>query len=238
MVDQAPEERPPSVCGRPGNRHGVRLYGVFHDSVAAYSVHELPARFDENALEAARAGLHETGLLLFGEQHGQPQTPRAVYTLMRRLSLRGLALEWEADLRPLVDGFLSEGLDATDALSEDGRVTAGHFAVLAKLRDEERLERLILMDETARDWTGHWSERDAGMARTLLRDRDPSVPTLVVAGGFHTTIGDEAEPTLAALLDRDVRGVPSGAFAYTESGVHEGRFERDEAGRLVFVLPS
>ena len=145
-------------------------------------------RFDADAVAGASEGLASTGLFLLGEKHRQTQIPRAIYTLMRRLDIRGLALEWESELRPLVDAFLAERVDPSVALSEDGRITEGHFALLARLHDERRLERLVLMDETSRDWTGHWTERDAGMARRLLGERDPAVPTLVVAGGFHTTL--------------------------------------------------
>lgn len=215
-----------------------QTFGVFHDAVAEYSVHELPARFDAEALAAATSRSRSTGLFLLGERHKQAETPRAIYTLMRRLDFRGLALEWESDLRPLVDANLAEGVDASAALSEDGRVTEGHFAVFARLRDERRLEHLILMDETSREWTGHWTERDAGMARTLLRDRDPAVPTLVVAGGFHTTLRPDDDPTVAVLVERVIPGVPNGVLEYAATSRREGLFSRDRDGRFVFRLPS
>jgi hypothetical protein len=211
---------------------------VFHDAVAAYSVHELPARFDAAALAAATSRSRATGLFLLGERHKRTEPPRAIYTLMRRLDFRGLALEWESDLRPLVDAYLAERVDASAALSEDGRVTEGHFAVLAHLRDEGRLEHLVLMDETSREWTGHWTERDAGMARTLLRDRNPAVPTLVVAGGFHTAPSAHGDRIVAALVEKVIPGVPNGVLDYAATSRHEGLFSRDRHGRFVFALPS
>jgi hypothetical protein len=198
-------------------------------------IRELPAQFDEDALAAARSEAGSTGLFLLGEQHKQAETPAAIYTLMRRLDLRGLALEWESDLRPVVDAYLADGADTSAALSEDGRVTEGHFALLARLQGEGRLERLILMDETSREWAGPWTERDAGMARTLLRERDPAIPTLVVAGRFHTTIG--AEPTMATLLERELAGVPNGVLEYATGARREGRFSRAPDGSFVFALP-
>jgi hypothetical protein len=211
---------------------------VFHESVAAYRVHELPVRFDADAVADATDGLASTGLFLLGEEHNRTETPRAIYTLMRRLDIRGLALEWESDLRPLVDAYLAEGVDASIAVSEDGRITEGHFALLARLHAEHRLERIILMDTTSREWAGHWTERDAGMAGMLLSERDPAVPTLVVAGSFHTTLGGDDEPTMAVLVERDVPGVPNGVLDYATTPRHEGRFSRDRNGRFVFALPS
>lgn len=210
---------------------------MFHEAVAAYPVHELRAQFDADAVADATEGLASTGLFLLGEQHQQRANPRAIYTLMRRLDIRGLALEWESDLGPLVNAYLAERVDASAALSDDGRITAGHFALLARLRDERRLERLILMDETSREWAGHWTERDAGLARKLLRERDPAVPTLAVAGSFHTTLGGDDEPTMAVLVERDIPGVPNGVLDYDASSGREGRFSRDQDGRFVFALP-
>jgi hypothetical protein len=198
-------------------------------------IRELPAQFDPEAVAAAKREARGTGLFLLGEQHKQAETPAAIYTLMRRLDLRGLALEWESDLRSVVDAYLADGANAGAALSEDGRVTEGHFGLLARLRDEGRLERLILMDETSRDWSGPWTERDAGMARTLLRERDPAVPTLVVAGRFHTTIG--AEPTMATLVARELTGVPNGVLDYATDARREGRFSRARDGHFVLALP-
>jgi hypothetical protein len=220
-----------------GAYRGVRLCEVFHRAVASYSVHELRARFDADALAAAIESVRSSGLFLLGEQHKHAETPRAIYTLMRRLDLRSLALEWESDLRPVVDAYLAEGADAAEALSEDGRITEGHFAVLARLQAEGRLEQVILMDETSRDWAGDWTERDASMARTLLRERDPAQPVLVVAGAFHTTLGAEGEPTLATLIDRQIPGVPRGLLDYANGPRREGRFRRDRNGTFVFALP-
>jgi hypothetical protein len=210
---------------------------VFQEAVAAYSVRELRVQFDAAAVADAKKGMASTGLFLLGERHNQTETPRAIYTLVRRLEIRGLALEWESDLRPLVDAYLAERVDASVALSDDGRITEGHFALLARLCDERRLERLILMDETSREWTGHWTERDAGMARRLLGERDPAVPTLVVAGSFHTTLGGDDEPTLAVLVEREVPGIPTGVLDYETTSEREGRFSRDPEGRFVFALP-
>ena len=210
---------------------------MFHRAVAEYSVHELRARFDADALAAAVDGAKSSGLFLLGERHNHPETPRAIYTLLRRLDFRSLALEWESDLRPVVDAYLAEGADATEALSEDGRITEGHFAVLARLGAEGRLERLVLMDETSRDWSGDWTERDAGMTRTLLRERDPAQPMLVVAGAFHTTLGAEGQPTLATLLDTEIPGVPRGLLDYPDGRQREGSFRRDRDGDFVFALP-
>jgi hypothetical protein len=74
------------------------------------------------------------------------------------------------------------------------------------------------------------------MARSLLRDRDPAVPTLVVAGGLHTSL-DTDEPNLANLIDREIPGVPNGVLDYPTAS-REGLFSRDRTGCFVFALPN
>jgi len=214
---------------------------VFEDAVAGYRVHDLRARFEAAAVAAVRTSAAQTGFLLVGELHKRPETPRAIYTLMRELDFCALTLEWEADLRPLVDAFLADGNDATEVLSEDGRITPGHFALLAQLQSERRLDRLVLLDETSRDWDGDWTERDAGMARSLLRERDLIAPMLVVVGEFHTrVVPQEGGAPLGALLADAVSDFPVAVMRYADTASPRpiGRFSRGRDGRFVFALPS
>ena len=104
----------------------------------------------------------------------------------RRLGTRGLALEWSPALRPLVERFLAGGGLAEPATanfwSGDGRITAGHFALLRELHPQP----LLLFSEEIgpTDWSG----RDFAMAKRLLADWDGETPTLVVAGSLHTAL--------------------------------------------------
>jgi len=98
-----------------------------------------------------------------------------------------VGLEWSTDLQPAVDAFLAGGPLAAETFTDsgDGRITAGHFAVLRSLRREGRLDRVVVFDPSP--WPGTWSERDREMAAHLLREtRD--VPALVMAGGLHTRL--------------------------------------------------
>jgi hypothetical protein len=63
---------------------------------------DLRARFDAAAVAAVGTRAAQTGFLLVGELHKRPETPRAIYTLMRRLDFcawhsngsRTCALSW------------------------------------------------------------------------------------------------------------------------------------------------
>ncbi|MFC4119096.1 hypothetical protein [Nonomuraea zeae] len=131
------------------------------------------------ALERARRSIDESGLLLLGEVHGIRENPLVVLGLMRVLELGSLALEWPEDLAPQLDLYLTRGGELDHALwwLGDGRVTAGHLAVLKAMAGV----RVTLFDGGM--FTGDWSQRDANMARRLLEVH--AEPMLVVAGNAH-----------------------------------------------------
>jgi hypothetical protein len=166
---------------------------AFSAAVERFELVEPPLEWSPEAEEAARRSVEETGLLLFGEVHGVVEVPGLILALARRLGLRGLALEWSPGLRPLVERFLATGelsLDGLEPLTVeqlccgDGRVTAGHFALLRALRPAPLL--LFSGATGPTDWSG----RDLVMARLFLREWDGETPTLLAAGRLHTELAD------------------------------------------------
>ena len=192
-----------------------------------------PLQCSEEAAEAVRASLESSGLLLFGEVHGVRENPLLVRTLVRTFGIGTVALEWPPDLAPLVSQLVAGGSPGdvplagpalTSLGSGDGRVTAGHLAVLRELASEQ--VRLVLMDGvdvTARPPAGLsragadrwlWSHRDAAMAAAVLAASEPgstSAPgVLVVAGNAHTELHDQPVGTpLGAVLAHRRPGVRS-----------------------------
>ena len=159
------------------------------------------------ARAAARRSLASSGLLLLGEMHGVRGNPLLIRALMAEFGLTSLGLEWPAGLTGTITAFLATGTLADHGWLwlGDGRITAGHLAVLAAMAAAGPLD-LVLFDDFGSLGTG-WPERDAAMARRLLA----AVPaggagagTLVVAGNAHT-------PTVATEL-----GVPAGAHLARE----------------------
>jgi hypothetical protein len=159
---------------------------VFSRAVDRFEIVEAPLEWEPEAEERCRRSLEETGLLLFGETHGIAELPGLLLAVLRRLDVRGLALEWPPDLRALVERFLADGrlepLPGPQFFTGDGRITAGHFALLRVLRPSP----LVLFDEP----TGptDWSGRDFVMAKRFLADWDGASPTLLVAGNLHAEL--------------------------------------------------
>lgn len=134
-----------------------------------------------------RAKLEAGGPILVGERHGVAQNPLVAHTLMRRFGVRVLALEWSTDLQRAVDAFLAGGPLAAERFTDggDGRITAGHLAVIRALRRDGLLDRVVLFDPSP--WPDTWSERDWAMAVRLLQETG-ATPSLVMAGSLHTRL--------------------------------------------------
>ena len=185
---------------------------AFERGVASY-------RFDAPALpaEVARVAgdsLARTGLFLLGERHGMEQTPAWLDALVRSLGIRALAFEWSHDELGHVVASGRVDRDAlfalppsAEAFRGDGRFTAGHVALLDRLRLPG--DAVLCLDRL--DAEG--AAREEGMLERLLSLRDPSLPTLVVLGAGHVVRLAEGDfEPLGLLLELELPGVANGAL--------------------------
>ena len=177
----------------------VASLDTLHRAVAEFAVTDLDLVIEPPALSVARQSLDASGLLLLGEVHGVRENPLLVRALMKAFGLTSLALEWPEELTPMIRAFLASGTlaDHPWLWGGDGRITAGHLAVLADRAAAGPLELILFDGVIGADWS--WSQRDEAMARRILATSPPSARTLVVAGNAHT-------PTSPIEL-----GVPMGA---------------------------
>ena len=159
---------------------------ALHRAVAEFAVTDPGLVIEPPAREAARRSLDSAGLLLLGETHGVRENPLLIRALMQAFGLTSLALEWPEDLAPAIRAFL-----AGQALADhwfvwggDGRITAGHLAVLAERAAAGPLELILFDGAAGADWS--WSQRDEAMARRILAASPPGARTLAVAGNAHT----------------------------------------------------
>lgn len=229
----------------------VASLAEFRRAVAEFRVTDLPVTIEPAARAAAQRSLDESGLLLLGEMHGVAENPLLIRALLAEFGLAGLALEWHAELTPVVSAFL-----AGQPLAEhwlfwpgDGRITAGHLAVL---RDRAAVGpfRLTLFDTTVPAGAS-WSERDAAMAARVLAETGPG--TLVVAGNAHTPVRPtELGVPMGALLAQRRPGVAEIRISYAGGGYYNIGPRRFGApgspgrtpglslrgGRLILELPS
>jgi hypothetical protein len=140
------------------------------------------------------------------------ENPLLARALIRVFGLTRLALEWPEGLASVIEAFQATGTLADHWLlwAGDGRITAGHLAVLAE-RAAAGPVQVVLFDGTiGAGWS--WSDRDEAMAGRILAAALPGTRMLVVAGNAHTPTG------------RTELGVPMGAWLVRERpGVREIR---------------
>jgi len=181
-------------------------------AVAGFVVADVDLAAEPAAAAAARQSLDDSGLLLVGEMHGARENPLLARALMRAFGITRLALEWDEDLAPVIEAFLATGTLADHWLlwSGDGRITAGHLAVLADRATAGPLE--VILFDGAIGPEQDWSDCDKAMARRLLAAAPAGTRTLAVAGNAHT-------PTSPIEL-----GIPMGAWLRRQRpGVREIR---------------
>jgi hypothetical protein len=211
-------------------------------------------RFDEHSFDPAQlaqagGSLEQAGLLVVGEPHGVRETPSVLYALAEALDTRALALEWShEEVNDQLQAFVAgEAFDfellwtlppTSDFFAGDGRVTAGHFALLERLRDEGRLEQAIAFDRLDPVPTPEWQVRDRELAERLLAEWNGS-RLLALTGAFHAQL----EPgTMAAHLAQARPGVAPAMLDYS-SGSCWSRGEHDVSGPMpdapiAFRLPA
>jgi hypothetical protein len=160
----------------------------FAAAVAAHVLEDVD--IDTSALAGA-------DLVLVGETHGLRETPSVLYALACALDTKAIALEWShEEMHGPLQEFLRDGsfdferlwrLPASAELfCGDGRITAGHFALLQRLRREGRLEQVVAFDRLDPEPLPPWQVRDREMAERLLAEWDRRLPLLA---GFLLAVG-------------------------------------------------
>jgi hypothetical protein len=227
---------------------------AFERAAAGFEITELNLMIEPSAGAAVRRSLDQSGLLLLGEVHGVRENPLIIRALMQAFGLSGLALEWPADLMGVISAFAAGGRLCDHPLLwlGDGRITAGHLAVL---RDRARAGELglALFDSmTGADWS--WSQRDEAMAGRILAGATAASGTLAVAGNAHTPTSPTSRGIpLGACLSRQRPGVLDIRISYGRGGYYNMRPSQihpgisiwpsqtrlcQEHGRLILELPT
>jgi hypothetical protein len=196
---------------------------TLHQAVAEFGVTDPGLVIHPAARAEAQRSLDSAGLLLLGEIHGVRENPLLIRALMQEFGLTSLALEWPEDLAPMIRAFLA-GQTLADhwfVWGGDGRITAGHLAVLAERAAAGPLELILFDGVIGEGWS--WSQRDEAMARRLLAASGPGTCTLAVAGNAHTpTSPIELGVPMGARLAGQWPGVREIRISYGGGGFYNG----------------
>lgn len=185
---------------------------------------------DSGALAAAVASIEQEGLFVVGETHGIREVPSVVYAIALAVGARAVAFEWShEEMDAPVQEFVRTGeldLERLWALPPDaeffcgdGRIAAGHFALLRRLREEGRLEQAIVFDRLDPEpppGPEEWQQRDREMAERLLAEWNGRSPLLVLTGSYHARLSAPDGDPMTAHLRRAHPGLTSSVLAFAE----------------------
>ncbi len=232
----------------------------FLEAILATSIQEIPTKFEKGAVQELVKNMKNSKLFLLGEMHGVKENADIIYTLFKKFGFRQLALEWRPELKEVAEHYLETGKLNTETIEggEYGHITAGHFALLKKLKSEGLLEKFICFDGIPSD--GSFNERDKIMAKNILNNISDD-PTLVVSGNLHSKTEsfvhdndfNEYHP-MGKNIKKEIPRVPSGKIMYLQGqyynlgikdmanfshkvNVPEARFFKNKKGEYIFLLP-
>ena len=214
-------------CRKPACHAGrvpcVTSLDALHRAAAEFTVTDPGLVIEPPALATAQRSLDSAGLLLLGEIHGVRENPLLIRALMQAFGLTSLALEWPEELAPMIRSFLAGQMlaDHWFVWGGDGRITAGHLAMLAERAAAGPLELILFDGVIGEGWS--WSQRDEAMARRLLAASAPGARTLAVAGNAHTmTSPIELGIPMGARLAGQRPGVREIRISYGGGGYYNG----------------
>jgi hypothetical protein len=238
------------------NERNLEKEKVVFESAILESVVEVPTEYDEDATNLLVDDIVSGKLLALGEVHGVKENPSIIYTLIKKFGFRQLGLEWDKDIEKVVKLFQTDGVIDYNSImnSSDGRITAGYFNMLKKVKDENLIDNIFFFDDK-----DSWSRRDEVMAQIIIGNTANNIPTLIVAGNAHTNLDDIKEgdgsihPSMVKFLQSkgkifcigDIH-YRSGNFfnnqvkSFGNSGEDPGKtakFYKNEAGNYIFELP-
>jgi hypothetical protein len=226
---------------------------AFERAAARFEIAELKLMIEPSAGAAVRRSLDQSGLLLLGEVHGVRENPLIIRALMQAFGLSSLALEWPGELMGVISAFVAGGMLSDHPLLwlGDGRITAGHLAVLRERARAGQLDLALFDGIPSADWD--WSQRDEAMAGQILAGATAASGTLAVAGNEHTPTSPASQGIpLGARLSRLRPGVLDIRINYGRGGYYSMRPSRiypsvsiwpsqtrlyQEHGSLILELP-
>ena len=218
---------------------------------------DIPTDFDIDASNLLIDDLVAGKVFVLGEIHGVRENPSIVYTLIKRFKFTRLGMEWDKGLGRVTQLFMDDGVLDFNSIknSSDGRISAGYFALLKKLKAENLGTKTFFFDDK-----DSWTRRDEAMAEEIIGHTADSSPTIAIAGRAHADLADIREgdgtmhPSMVKFLEDKGKPFCNGEIRYLSGryfsnqsknfenvlggDISKARFYRDEFGVYIFELPT
>ena len=238
------------------NERNIEREKAVFETAILEPISEIPTDFDEDATNLLIDDIVAGHVFTLGEVHGVKENPSIVYTLIKKFGFKQLGLEWDKEIARVVDLFQNDGaLDYNFIMnSSDGRITAGYFNLLKRIKEEGLVSSVFFFDDK-----DSWSKRDEMMAQEIIGHTADGLSTIAVAGNAHTDLSDISEgdgtvhPSMVKFLENKEKDFSMGEIHYRAgnffnnqvksfgnsevSGEKKSKFYRNQSGVYIFELP-
>ena len=161
-----------------------------HDIIKTF----LPKQLDIKHLEPPQPALQKSNLIVYGEIHGIKENSDVIYTLVKKLGVKRLAIE----ASPAVSNFINSAKTGSydfslvdEDLFDSSILSLEMIKTIAILLQQNQLKELIFIDTFFDNLdedaviSPSPQEREKQLAKNIL-GIDGSLPTLCIMGQWHT----------------------------------------------------
>ena len=154
----------------------------------------LPKQLDIKRLELPRPALQKSNLIVYGEIHGIKENANVVYTLVKKLGVKRLAIEASPAVSNFINSVKTGSCDFSlvdEDLFDSSILSLEMIKTIAILLQQNQLKELVFIDTFFDNLdedaviSPSPQEREKQLAKNIL-GIDNSLPTLCIMGQWHT----------------------------------------------------
>ena len=161
-----------------------------HDIIKTF----LPKQLDIRQLNSLQSTLRKSNIIIYGEIHGIKENSDVVYTLVKKLGVKRLAIEASPAISNFINSVKTDSYDFSlvdEDLFDSSILSLEMIKTIAILLRQNQLKELIFIDTFFDNLDGDAiippspQEREEQLAKNIL-GIDGSLPTLCIMGQWHT----------------------------------------------------
>ena len=154
----------------------------------------LPKQLDIKRLELPRPALQKSNLIVYGEIHGIKENANVVYTLVKKLGVKRLAIEASPAVSNFINSVKTGSCDFSlvdEDLFDLSVLSLEMIKTIATLLQQNQFKELVFIDTFFDNLdedaviSPSPQEREKQLAKNII-GIDDSLPTLCIMGQWHT----------------------------------------------------
>ena len=161
-----------------------------HDIIKTF----LPKQLDIRQLNSLQYTLRKSNIIIYGEIHGIKENSDIIYTLVKKLGVKRLAIEASSTVSNFINSVKTGSCDFSlvdEDLFDSSILSLEMIKTIAILLQQNQLKELVFIDTFFDNLdedtiiSASPQEREEQLAKNIL-EIDGSLPTLCIMGQWHT----------------------------------------------------